>query len=194
MKKSRILQIIGYGLILGSLVAVLAGLVFQHISAEANRRVAAQIEAFLPPRVPGVKEQYSVMEMPVLQLNGSDYVALLEVPAYDVQLPVRNNWKPASLGCGPHRFYGTVYDGSLIIGGSDQKNQFDFISHMQLGDQVMVTDMTGTQFGYRVSEIRRADSVPAELLMDGTGDLTLFVRGSYSMIYIVVRCVSDAKY
>ena len=55
-----------------------------------------------------------------------------------------------------------------------------------------MTDMTGAQFNYSVASIRRADAAPTEMLLDGSGELTLFVRDSYSLQYIIVRCQSDA--
>ncbi len=192
MKKSRILQLIGYGLILCSLLAVLTGQIYGCIAQRDNQQVVSQIEQILPPRIPGVTDRYSVMDMPVLQVKGQDYVALLEVPAYGIRLPVKNTWKAGDLVGGPRRFFGTVYDGSLVIGGSDRSSQFDFLSYIQLGEAVMVTDMTGAQFTYSVSEIRRAHSVPAKMLMDGTEGLTMFVKESFSLEYIIVRCVPDA--
>ena len=192
MKKSRILQLIGYGLILCSVVAVFTGQIYGRIAQGDNQQVVSQIEQILPPRIPGVTDRYSVMDMPVLQVKGQDYVALLEVPAYSIRLPVKNTWKASDLAGGPRRFFGTVYDGSLVIGGSDHSGQFDFLNRIQLGDAVMVTDMTGAQFTYSVSEIRRANSVPAQVLMEGTEGLTLFVKESFFLEYIIVRCVPDA--
>lgn len=192
MKKSRILQLIGYGLILCSLVAVLTGQIYGRIAQGNNQQVVSQMEQILPPRIPGVTDRYSVMDMPVLQVKGQDYVALLEVPAYGIRLPVKNNWKAGDLAGGPRRFFGTVYDGSLVIGGSDRSGQFDFLGSIELGDAVMVTDMTGAQFAYSVSEIRRADSAPTQMLMDGAEGLTMFVRESYALDYIIVRCIPDA--
>lgn len=193
MKKSRIIQLVGCALILCSVAAVAVGAVQSRMAEKNARQIAEQIQAILPPVTPGITDQYSVMEMPVLELEGEDYIALVQVPAFGVSLPVRSGWSGVKIRKFPCRFHGTVYDGSLIIGGSDQQGQLDFLTRIQLGDAVLVTDMTGAQFTYKVSHIGRSSSASAEILMDETVDLTLFARVGYSMEYILVRCVADAS-
>ena len=48
--------------------------------------------------------------------------------------------------------------------------------------------MTGAKFSYTVSKIERKRSAEKEVLSDPSSDLTLFVRDSGNMEYIVVRC------
>ena len=88
----------------------------------------------------------------------------------------------------PCRFHGSVYDGTLVIGGYDQVGQFDFFDRINPGAHIYVTDMTGTEFEYHVVRIDRAKEINAEKLMNQNAGLTLFVRNRYSMEYLIVRC------
>lgn len=191
MKKIKRLQMLGICLILCGLLALLAGYLLEQKAQTENRQAVAQMQSILPPAAPGIADQYSHMEMPSLQIGGRDYVALLEAPMYGVRLPVRSRWSALEARSCPCRFYGTVYDGSLIIGGNQNKDQFAFLTQIQNGDKVVITDMTGAQFAYRVSLVYRTDSVDAQSLMDDESDLTLFAPCNFGLEYVVVRFVAD---
>ena len=59
---------------------------------------------------------------------------------------------------------------------------------MDLGDRLVITDMTGGEFSYEVTEILRRGHTDLETLQQIRGDLTLFARDPASTGYIVVRC------
>ncbi len=150
--------------------------------------IATEIGKMIPNRSTGVEESYTNTQMPALQFEGNDYVCLLEVPSDSVCLPVQNDWNTKALMYAPCRFWGSSYDGSLILGGSGSKGQFDFCGLLEIGDQVMITDMEGTLFTYTVEHIDRSKTAQFEKLSDPSYSLTLFVQEAYSTSYIVVRC------
>lgn len=167
-------------------------LLFSRLYAKNAQAAAAvtvsKIETLLPPATSGVPGEYSDPEMPALQVDGCDYIGLLRFPAYGVSLPIAGQWSDLRILSCPCRFYGSVYDSTMIIGGNDQQGQFDFFDRMDLGDKVVLTDMMGTEFTYTVERIDRAKSADYETLSSGEYPLTLFVRSAYSMKYIFVRC------
>lgn len=184
-------------LILCGLLLLLCGLglfLYEQISANLARKatedMVARLNEIIPPRSAGVMDTYSSMQMPSMEVDGVDVVGLLEIPAQDVILPIGAIWDTQTRTSFPSRFSGTVYDGSLIVGGYDQKGQFDCLKKMDVGESVTVTDMTGGVFSYTVARIDRKESVEADVLMEEGSDLTLFARNAYSTEYIVVRCVS----
>lgn len=188
MKKSRWLQIAGIGLILCGLLALLAGSFLGESAQGENRRAVEKILSLLPPCYSGVTDQYSNMDMPSLEVEGQDYIALLEAPKYGAKLPVKGKWSAIGAENCPCLFRGTVYDGSLVIGGSSKAGQLAFVSQIQNGDILVVTDMTGGQFTYRVTKIFRTDSAGADVLVDESADLTVFAWNGAGLEYIVVRC------
>lgn len=138
-------------------------------------------------------DSYSVMEMPVLEIEGQDFSGIVDIPAFGLMLPIYNTWDSRKVTSFPCRFYGTVYDGSLIVGGSDQEGQFDCFEKIQNGSTVIITDMTGAEFYYTVVRIDRAKSAEADILINEDADLTLFVRDAYSLDYIIVRCALEGR-
>ena len=177
--KQKLLPIIGLCLILGSLFWIL-GLRLQ-TQADQNRcqTLAGQLEAMLPERTPGLPDPEA--GMPALEIEGRDYVALLEVPGFGVLLPVEDPWNNRLRT--PARFSGSAWD-ELVIGGPEA--QFYFCEKIDPGAQILLTDMTGAEFTYTVTRVDRAREARREWL-EGW-DLTLFCQDSYAMEYIALRC------
>lgn len=180
---------LGLGLILCSLCVLLYSWVRTQSGQRKCQRALVQMEALLPERTPGVPEQAGQQSMPVLQIHGEDYVALLQIPAWDLSLPVADPWNSHKLHAGPRRFYGSAQNGTLVIGGIDREMQFAFCAQIQHGDRILITDMTGATFAYTVTRIDRAKHAETQWLVQEGIDLTLFCRDRYAREYVAVRCV-----
>lgn len=160
-----------------------------YLGNQKSQAVATRLETLLPERTLGVPGIYSNTAMPVLEIDGTDYVAMLEIPDYGVKLPVSDGWDKKNLYAIPSRFSGSAYDNTLIIGGGNDLQQFSFCNQIDMGDTVLITDMTGAQFSYTVATVDRAKHAEAQWLEEEDFDLTLFCADVYSMEYIAVRCV-----
>ena len=57
---------------------------------QKNSQIVQTMETILCDRREGMQEPDCETEMPVLELNGADFAALLEIPLYGVKLPVCN--------------------------------------------------------------------------------------------------------
>ena len=182
MKKLGFLQVLGILLVLVSLAVCI---LWQRAGQE-NDALTQKLLAVLPQESPGTPDAYADARMPILQMDGEDYVALLEVPIMGVTLPVKDLWQPQRLNGGPCRFWGSIYDGSAIIGGSWR--QFEFCSRLEPGDTIRLRDMQGTVFTCQVKTIQRWKEADYARLAEGNYPLTLFVRERISNRYIMVRC------
>lgn len=187
-RKLSIPLVLGIALILCSLGLVLFCQIRLHLGAKQSQLAVSSIEALLPDRAPGVPGSSPNAGMPVLEVNGTDYVALLEVPALGITLPVAAHWDENKLSAAPARFYGSTDDHTLVIGGADDERQLGFCDKIEQGGVITVTDMTGAQFTYTVSNVDRARYADAQWLTGADSDLTLFCHDLYSMQYIAVRC------
>ena len=190
MKRKLSLPIVlGICLILCSLLLLLLFRVRMQAGYRSSQRTAAALSEMLPERTPGTPGIDPGYDMPVWELEGTDYVALLEIPSFGITLPVANQWDNAALTQAPARFSGSVYDNTLVIGGVDDPKQFGFCDKIEHSAYVTVTDMTGAEFTYRVRGVSRAKHADAQWLAREDCDLTLFCHDTYSMEYIAVRCV-----
>lgn len=157
--------------------------------AELNvSETLSKLKELLPPESKGTPDEYSSVDMPALALNGQDIIGIVAIPVLDTELPLAAEWDKKTLISLPQRFSGSTYDSSLIIGGYDREGQFDCLKKLDIGNTIYVTDMTGVKFSYTVSDIKRKKSVDGDALTDPACDLTLFVRDSGTMEYIIVYC------
>lgn len=154
----------------------------------AAEDLAIQIEELLPRRSEGDPANYSDPAMPSLEIDGEDFCGLLKVPSFGVTLPLHSSWDNASAAKYPCRFWGSVYDNSLIVGGSGGKGQLDFCNKLDLGDKIRITDMTGTEFTYETVRIDRRKHADMQTFEEMDSDLVLFAPEGNSGGYIIVRC------
>lgn len=183
-KAAKILLFLGFALLALSLGMLLL-LHFGDTKAQEDAEtLLQQLDILLPPPTPGVPDTYRVPVMPTLEVGGRDVVAIVEIPAFGLRLPVLGSWEAGSALGIPRRFSGSAYSGDLIIGGSAA--QFACFAQIPAGTQVTVTDMTGAVFSYTVSRIGRSTTADAATLSGS--NLTLFARQTHSLEYILLRC------
>ena len=190
MKKRKIspLLIVGFALILLSLALFVGFQVRNHLGAAECEKILEKMEQILPETTPGIPGTQLDTAMPVLQIQGKDYVAMIHIPTYGITLPVADAWDANQLHVTPSRYFGSLYDNTMVIGGSDHDRQLAVCSQIEYGDMLTVTDMTGATFTYTVKRIERAQHAQAQWLTDPEWDLTIFCHDTYSMEYIAVRC------
>ena len=182
MKKINIFYILGALLVTASLALLVVNSRQTAAHSAHIAQTAAALDARLPQRKAAVVGQYGDSEMPVRENEGTDYCALLEVPKTATLLPVANSWDNASLT--PARYYGSAYDGTMVIGGSG----LGFVTQLDVGDTITVVDMLGGQFNCTVKRIDRAKDVDMEKLTSADSQLTVFCWIAKEKKYVVVRC------
>ena len=92
-RAAKILIILGFALLalsLGMLLLLHFGDTKAQEDAEALLR---QLDILLPPPTPGVPDTYRVPVMPTLEVGGRDVVAVVEIPAFGLRLPVLGSFR-----------------------------------------------------------------------------------------------------
>lgn len=187
--KMNFLQKAGVLLVAVSCLLAMGTELLAEWNSRTTENLTQQILASLPEIVEGNPENYTDMDMPVLQLKREDFCGLLQVPAFGISLPIGSSWRSNAVSQYPCRFWGSTYDNSLIIGGSAGEEQFAFCTRLDLGDEIRITDMTGAQFSYEVCAIDRSSHADMEIFQKKQSHLILFVRDDVTLDYIIVRCL-----
>ena len=188
MKNWNLFQKLGFVLIVLSLLILVADKCMASYHRNATAQLLQQMESLVPDAETGNPADYSDVQLPVLQLDGKEFSGRIRFPDYGCTLPMGHHWDTAALSKYPCRFWGSLYDGTLVVGGKDQSGQFDFFHRMDIGDKVIITDMTGVQFSFLVSRIDRSKTADSDILIQDSWDLTIFARDSQSLEYILLRC------
>lgn len=178
---------------LGVLLLGAAAILFVVRQADKQRAAGIpslieKIEAALPERSAGVIENRADSAMAAVEIDGIDVIGLLELPGRGIKLPVSAEWDSSEQSFRPARFMGSVYDGTLIVGGRSEDGNFDFIDQLDAREELTFTDMIGRVFRYTVRKICHADNARAETLADSESALTLFVKKNGA--FLIVRCAA----
>lgn len=128
------------------------------------------------------------MEMPVETIDGRDYIGVLEVPSYNLVLPVISEWSYPSLKIAPCRYSGSVYKDNFVIAGHNYRAHFSNVKKLQPGDTVIFTDMEGNVFQYRVVLNETLQPREVEEMTSGDWDLSLFTCNYGGSARVTIRC------
>ena len=182
------LLILGMMLIIGS-VGYYAWMCYsvKENAADAKKTVD-KMYLLMPELTNGVPDERSNTTMSSLEIDGDSFVGIIEVPVYESKLPIYASWDTDKLNRFPCRFFGSVYNKTLIIGGSENDGQFDFITQISRGDSVCITDTMGVRYTFQVSSIRRCKDISADKLLSEESSLVFFAKNSLDFDYVVVYC------
>ena len=111
------------------MVAAAVGLALLSVWKSAAQRderteAAHRLQMLTAEPIAGVIGDYAHEEMPRLELSGRDYIGLIELPEYGVSLPVAADWDTGLFPFRPACYSGTLYSGTLVIGGSGGEDCF----------------------------------------------------------------------
>ena len=128
------------------------------------------------------------MDMPVVEIDGYDYIGTLELPTLDLTLPVMSDWDYPRLKIAPCRYAGSAYQGNLVIAAHNYTNHFGTLSNLKIGDRITFTDSDGNIFSYSVAEIETLNPYAVENMRSGDWNLTLFTCTLGGQSRVTVRC------
>ena len=178
--------LVGICMLVGA-VAILALWRWNIHSAEKQvKNYVSTLQSLIPQPQDAVPEERRDNAMPVLSVDGIDFVGLIELPRYESVLPVCADWGEISQY--PCRFSGSIYDGTMQIGATTQKGQYDFYRELSLGDTVYYTDAEGSRYTYTISSLCSEKQADQGALQKKEAALTLFVKNIYSFEYLIVFC------
>lgn len=173
----------GCGLIVGALVLLIFSVASRAAYTARCEEYVSTIGETLPPVQNAVPQPGLNNTLPALEIEGIDFVALMEFSAFETTLPVCNDWgDPEKYPC---RFTGNIHESTLIIGVAE--HLLPFTEELYVGDTVTLTDMIGNRFAYRIQNIVISDNARKDTLQDTDADLTVFVKHSLSSGYTILR-------
>ena len=144
------------------------------------------LRALIPEPQNAVPEERRDNTMSVLSVDGTDFVGIVELPRYASALPVCADWGKTSKY--PCRFSGSIYNGTMQIGATTQKGQYDFYRELSVGDTVSYTDVEGNRYTFVITSLRYEKHADQTALEYEDAPLTLFIKNIYSFDYLLVFC------
>lgn len=199
--------LLGLLLIAAALVLTAWNLLESKSAGDASQKILAQMEEKLTAISTTVQQQSDLttvetenlqpdvcnpdMEMPVVTVNGKDYIGVLRIPVLELELPVISQWSYPDLKTAPCRYRGSAYRNDLIILAHNYGSHFGGLKNLHFGDSVTFTDADGNVFSYTVVEMEELQPSAVAQMENGEWDLTLFTCTTGGQSRFTVRCILE---
>ena len=162
-----------------------------HAGAEAQT-VVADLQQKVETPEPEAESGPLDPELPVVEIDGNEYVGEISIPAIGIDLPVMSEWSYPRLKIAPCRQFGSSRTDDLVIAAHNYESHFGKIGTLALGDEVRFTDMDGIENHYTVSAIEVHDPTDVEAVEHSGHDLVLYTCTYGGKTRIVVFCDRSA--
>lgn len=189
-KFSLVCILAGAVLILVAVAILLANGFSARQDARDARRILEEAQTLMPQAMDRIPQERGNNTMASMEIEDVNVIGVISFPGYGRTLPLAGQWDTSLVRSMPCRFTGSIYDRSLIIGAMDGESQIPFASRMEVGDEILLTDMEGGRYTYRVEAIHHARHATLAKLQEGEYDLTIFVKDSQHSEYLLIRCRS----
>lgn len=185
---SRALFVCGILLIVAALIIFMWGSISRARGTETRETILKKLGELTPDTFDAVRDDKGNTDMSSVQIDGYDIIGCLEVPVYDRKLPVCNDFTPEIQNVIPHRYSGSIHNGTLVISGSGHGGQFDFMKKISVADPIYFTDVDGGRYSFTVDDVKITKDVSLHYFDTLRADLIFFARNVYSFDYTVVIC------
>lgn len=181
-------------IVVGALLIILAAVIVNS-NLKENADAGDASDEYLSgviAQMPGTVLNFSG-DMPVVDVDGHSFIGTVQIPALGLLLPVQSEWDSKAARYAVCRYKGSVYDNDLIIAGHNYTEHFGNLNQLSTGDDVIVTDMNGRSFYYKVANIETLGAYDVDEMEAGEWDLTLFTCTIGGANRVTVRCEATGE-
>ena len=129
-----------------------------------------------------------VPQMLTIEIDGHGYIGELYFPTLSLTLPVMADWDYDKLKIAPCLYLGSVYEDNMIIAGHNYRSHFGGLKQLQVGDEVLFTDVEGIAWRYEVHTLETIGGDAVEQMVESEWDLSLFTCTYGGANRLTVRC------
>lgn len=132
-------------------------------------------------------------ELPIVNVDGNDYIGYLSFPGYEIELPVMADWSMEKLQIAPCLQSGSPLTDDAVIAAHNFKKHFLVLHNIQVREKVIFTDMNGNTIEYTVAEVKIIDPTSVYEVIHSDYDLILYTCTSGGQARVTVRCNRTEK-
>lgn len=132
-----------------------AGAEAQTVVQDLQEKVVEQTQS--AASAPAIDYSALDPELPVVELDGYEYVGTVSIPAIGIDLPVMSEWSYPRLKIAPCRQFGSSRTDDLVIAAHNYESHFGKLTSLTAGDSVTFTDMDGIVNEYVVNKVEVLD-------------------------------------
>lgn len=187
-------MIVGLLLIATALLLVGYNLSIDYRSGTQINEIMNQIDDILPTENADSQNdqpEYLInpyIEMPIVTIDGTDYVGKISIPELELELPVAAECNYPNLRIAPCRYSGSVYLDNMVIAGHNYSSYFGHLKDLSAGDELIFTDADSNVFRYQIVNMEILKPTDVEDMTTGEWDLTLFTCTVGGRTRLAIRC------
>ena len=160
-----------------------------HAGAEAQT-VVADLQQKVETPEPEAESGPLDPELPVVEIDGNEYVGEISIPAIGIDLPVMSEWSYPRLKIAPCRQFGSSRTDDLVIAAHNYESHFGKLTSLTSGDSVTFTDMDGIVNEYVVNKVEVLDPHSVEEVEHSGYALVLYTCTYGGKTRVTVFCGS----
>lgn len=187
----RLLMVLGGLLVLSGLVLFGYNRGLENTADKASEAILFVVQQKIEENCGFAEDKGQTVQQ--MELDGTRYLGVLNIPALELELPVQADWSYEKLLTTPCVYKGSIQDGGLVILAHNYRRHFGGIRHLRPGDEIRLTDAVGSEFLYQVDELTVLDAVEVEEMADHSCDLSLFTCTYGGKARVTVRCTLQNK-
>ena len=197
MRRKRTVFFLSVGILCILVSACMAGYNLWDEQRAANLAAAnvTELRALMPKAKPPERQpivpEPQVM-MTSVRVENEGYVGILDIPALELSLPIRDQWSEELLRDSPCLYTGNLYDG-MVIAGHNYRAHFGGLNKLVPGDSVSMTDPDGNVWRYTVELMEVIAGYDVDTMLSGDWDLTLFTCTRSGSERYTLRCTLETK-
>lgn len=148
----------------------------QAVLGEMQRRLNLENGRILPKNVGQTGEESApqIAELPTMEIDGDEYIGMIELPTLDRSLPVMKDWSYPKLRRSPCRYWGSPEKGNFVIFAHNYSRHFGSIRDLATGDPVQFVSVDCRVYRYSVEKIETLEKGDVDKMLNSGYDLTLF--------------------
>ena len=127
-------------------------------------------------------------EMPVVMIDGYEYIGYLSIPDLELELPVMAEWDYSRLKIAPCRHFGSSRTDDLVIAAHNYKRHFGPLSKLDIGAEITFTDMEGIENRYALQELSTLAPDAVDAVQNSGYDLVLYTCTPGGATRVVAFC------
>lgn len=171
----------------------------EHMVNDGSNAGVDETGEYVQPDAPDVSELDETIQKIIKATDENGVIGILEIPKYEVELPIIGKWSYKLLKISICRYKGPDPNekGNLVLIGHNYKSgaHFGILKKLEVGDEIFLTDSaTGTRVRYEVYQIKSIapDAFSALKTYQGDYGLTLMTCKDNGTNRLLVRCVKKA--
>ena len=197
-RRPKTLIRIGALLILAAASLTLYNVWDSYRAGRTSRKIEEELTAAIDQNEKGtdhIVTESGDREMPLVTLDGVEYIGTISIPVAGLVLPVQYNYTFEALKNSPCRYYGSYMTNDLVICAHNSSKHFGPIRWLEQGDDIYLRTVEGAQIHYNVLGLEKIQPEEIERMVSkentelGSWDLTLFTCYVGGQTRCAVRCV-----